>query len=320
MISVQAFRLDPTSSLPVREQIKAQIRYQVAAGLLYPGDQLPSLRDLAAGLAVNVNTAVRAVEDLVREGYLVSHQGRGVFVAEDPPGAAPGAALRSLLAGALASASEWGMSPSALAEAVTAQSQLARSPQPASGRVVLAATSRADLRALQRQLEAVLPGTTVVPSLPEELGHTAPSTPVAATLFHAAALEERGAVALAGKEDLEALRRLAALPRGTPVAVAAADWVQAARVRQSLERGGMGHLAFRLATSPVDLAAALDGAAVLLAAPSGRRMAEEARAARPDLPCLFEPISPPPEAVSALRHRLSAPQRPSRVAVRSSWV
>lgn len=317
---VQAFRLDPTSSLPVREQIKAQIRYQIAAGLLYPGDQLPSLRDLAAGLAVNVNTVVRAVEDLVQEGYLNSQQGRGVFVAEDPPGAAPGAALRSLLAGALASAGEWGMTPTALAEAVTAQSQLARAPQPSSGRVVLVATSRSDLRTLQRQLEAALPGATVVPALPEELGHTAPSTPVATTLFHAAALQERGPVALAGAEQLEVLRRLAGLPPGTPVAVAAADWVQAARVRQSLERGGMGHLAFRPATGPADLAAALDGAVFLLAAPSGRRIAEEARATRPDLPCLIESPTLPPEAISALRRRLSTPQPPSRVAVRSSWV
>jgi len=317
---VQAFRLDPTSSLPVREQIKTQIRYQIAAGLLYPGDRLPSLRDLAAGLAVNVNTVVRAVEDLVQEGYLISQQGRGVFVAEDPPGAAPGAALRSLLAGALASAAEWGMSPADLAEAVTAQSQLARPPQPATGRVVLVATSRADLRTLQRQLEAALPGATVVPALPEELGPTAPTTPVASTLFHTVALQERRPTALAEADLLVSLRRLSTLPPGTPVAVAAGDWVQAARVRQSLERGGMAHLAFRTVTVPDDLAAALDGAAFLLAAASGRKMAEEARAMRPDLPCLIEPVTPPPDAVSALRMRLAAPQRTSRVAVHSSWV
>jgi len=317
---VHAFRLNPDSNLSAREQIKAQIRYQIAAGLLYPGDQLPSLRDLAAGLAVNVNTVVRAVEDLVQEGYLRSQQGRGVFVAESPPGGAPGAPLRSLVAGALASAAEWGMTPPALAEAVLAQAQLARAPRPALDRLLLVGTSRADLRPLRRHLEAALPDVAVIPTLPEELGPVGPTTPVAATLFHAPALRDLGAVALAGSEELDALRRLDALPPGAAVVVAAADWVQAARIRQSLARGGLAHLAFRPVTGPAELAAALDGAACLLAAPSGEPIAAEARALRPDLPCLVEPRTLPPAAVTALRRRLSAPPRAPRIGVRSSWI
>lgn len=317
---MQAFRLNRDSCVPVKQQLQAQIRYQIAAGLLHPGDQLPSLRDLAAGLAINVNTVARAVEELVREGYLTSHQGKGIFVADDPPGPAPGAALRSLLAGVLATADDWGMDAEELALDLLSQALLARGPQAASGRVILVGTARADLRRLQRQLESQLPGAQVAPALPEELGQIPPSAPVAATLFHAPALRDRQPVVLAGPDARAALQRLQGLPAGSCVAVAAADRVQAARVQQSLEQGGLGHLRFRAATDPEGLLPLLSEAACLLAAPSGYPLADAARAARPDIPCIREPLVTPQEAVASLRRVLGSPARPPRVAVRSSWV
>jgi len=317
---VQAFRLNRESCVPIKEQLQAQIRYQIVAGLLHPGDQLPSLRDLGAGLAINVNTVARAVEELIREGYLTSHQGKGIFVANDPPGQAPGAALRSLLAGVLATADEWGMDPEELALDLLSQALLARGPAPAAGRVILVGTARSDLRRLQRQLESLLPGTQVAPALPDELAQVPPATPVAATLFHAPALRDRHPVVLAGHEAQAALRRLQDLPAGACVAVAAADWVQAARIRQSLEQGGFGHLRFRSATDAEQLTALLEEAACLLAAPSGSHLADAARAVRPDIPCIREPLTAPPEAVTSLRQALGGVSRPPRVAVRSSWV
>lgn len=317
---MQAFRLDRESCVPIKEQLQAQIRYQIAAGLLHPGDQLPSLRDLAAGLAINVNTVARAVDELIRAGYLTSHQGKGIFVADDPPGQTPGAALRSLLAGVLATADEWGMDPEELALGLLAQARLARGPRPAPNRVVLVGTARADLRRLQRQLESLLPTAQVAPTLPEELDQIPPATPIVTTLFHAAALQERQPVVLAGAEARAALKQLERLPAGACVAVAAADRVQAARVQQSLEQGGLRHLHFRPVTDAEGLAAVLPEAACLLAAPSGFQLADGARAARPDIPCIREPLAAPAEAVDTLRARLGSPSRPARVAVRSSWV
>lgn len=317
---MQAFRIDRSSPIPVKLQFKAQVRYQVAAGLLYPGDQLPSLRDLAEGLSINLNTVVRAVDELTAEGYLHSHQGKGVFVADEPPGGVPGPALRSLLAGTLASAQEWAMGPGELALAVLAQSQLARSPQAARARVLLVGTARADLRPLQRGLEAALPGVAALPTLPEELGALPPGTRVAATLFHTPMLAQHRVISLAAPDARAALAGLADLQPGSLVAIVAGDWVQAGRIRQSLERGGFGHLRFGLAASRGDLEPLLVEAAALLAAQSGRELAEEARAIRPDLPCVVEPLTLIPEAIAALRLSLGTTSQAPRVAVRSSWV
>jgi DNA-binding transcriptional regulator YhcF (GntR family) len=312
---VQAFSLDRESGIPVKLQFKAHVKYQIATGLLYPGDQLPPLRDLAAGLSINLNTVIRAVDELIEEGYLYSHQGKGVFVADEPPGPVPGAALRSLLAGVLGPAREWGMTPEDAALALLAHAHLARSPQQGSQRLLLIGTARADLRLLQRELEATLPHVAVVTALPEEAGRTAGYKVVVTTLFHG--LNRPGVITNGSPAEQESLARLAALPAGRVVAIAAGDWVQAARIRQSLEAAGLGHLRFTLAVHPADLPA---DTAFLLAAQSGRKLAEEARAARPDLPVLVEPVRVASEALAAIRQGLGSPNPAHRVQIRSSWV
>jgi GntR family transcriptional regulator len=69
------------SGTPIYRQIVDQVRLGVATGALGPGDAMPSVRSLADRLVVNPNTVARAYADLVRDGVLDSHQGRGVFVA-----------------------------------------------------------------------------------------------------------------------------------------------------------------------------------------------------------------------------------------------
>ncbi|MFZ5823147.1 MAG: GntR family transcriptional regulator [Bacillota bacterium] len=316
---MQAFSLDRESAIPVKLQFKAHVKYQIATGLLYPGDQLPPLRDLAAGLSINLNTVVRAIDELIDEGYLYSHQGKGVFVADEPPGETPGAALRSLLAGVLGPARDWAMSPEDVALALIAQGQLARAPQPATQRLLLVGTARPDLRLLQRELESALPTVTVVTGLPEELGRPGSFKIAATTLFHGLDPGPHQVV-LAGPAEVEALARLKGLPPGSAVAVAAGDRVQAARIQQSLESAGLVHLCYRPVARPAELAAALSGAAFLLAAASGRKMAEEAQAARPDLPVLVEPLQLPPEALAAIRQGLGSTAPAPRIQIRSSWV
>jgi GntR family transcriptional regulator len=81
MASRIQFRLDLRSGVPVYRQIIDQILGGSAAGSLQPGDQLPTVRQLAVDLSVNPNTVVRAYRELEIRGVLETHQGTGTFVA-----------------------------------------------------------------------------------------------------------------------------------------------------------------------------------------------------------------------------------------------
>ncbi len=72
--------LDYRDVRPIYGQIIDGFREQIAAGVLTPGEKLPSVRDLAAELAINPNTIQRAYRQLELEGWIVSIQGKGSFV------------------------------------------------------------------------------------------------------------------------------------------------------------------------------------------------------------------------------------------------
>jgi GntR family transcriptional regulator len=67
---------------PIYRQIVEQVRLGVATGALAPGDSLPSVRGLAEQHLINPNTVAKAYAELVRDGVLESHHGKGYFVAE----------------------------------------------------------------------------------------------------------------------------------------------------------------------------------------------------------------------------------------------
>jgi GntR family transcriptional regulator len=73
--------IDAASDVPIFRQIVQQIKTAVAMGRLQPEDPLPSVRQLAVGLAVNPNTVARAYLDLEIEGVIYKRQGAGTFVA-----------------------------------------------------------------------------------------------------------------------------------------------------------------------------------------------------------------------------------------------
>jgi GntR family transcriptional regulator len=66
--------------VPVYRQIMDQAKYYIASEALKPGDQLPSIRELAQALAVNPTTVVRVYADLEHEGIIEIRHGRGAFV------------------------------------------------------------------------------------------------------------------------------------------------------------------------------------------------------------------------------------------------
>ena len=67
---------------PIYEQIKDGLRKLIVTGAMAPDEKLPSVRALAAQLAINPNTIQRAYEALEREGYLCTVAGKGSFAAE----------------------------------------------------------------------------------------------------------------------------------------------------------------------------------------------------------------------------------------------
>jgi len=75
------FKLDLKSGVPFYRQIVDQIRYGIASKRLLPGEQLPTVRDLAVQLEINPNTVRKAYSELEILGILDTQQGTGTFVA-----------------------------------------------------------------------------------------------------------------------------------------------------------------------------------------------------------------------------------------------
>src|SRR5581483_994190 len=79
--AVIEFHLDPQSGVATYLQIVRQVKDALRLGTLDVGDQLPTVREVVADLAVNPNTVAKAYRELEREGLVVARQGRGTFVA-----------------------------------------------------------------------------------------------------------------------------------------------------------------------------------------------------------------------------------------------
>lgn len=76
------FHVDVRSGVPIYMQILNQVKRATASGLLKPGDQMPSVRELALELTVNPNTIAKAYQELERDGVIKTVRGIGTFVAE----------------------------------------------------------------------------------------------------------------------------------------------------------------------------------------------------------------------------------------------
>jgi GntR family transcriptional regulator len=86
-------RVEKGSSVPITRQVAEQIRAQCLSGTLPPGERLPSVRELARELAVNVNTIFRVYERLAADHLIEMRHGDGTFVL---PRAASAKAAREL--------------------------------------------------------------------------------------------------------------------------------------------------------------------------------------------------------------------------------
>ena len=73
------------SEKPIYDQIYSQVKSAIMKGVLKEGDALPSIRALARDLKISVITTKRAFDDLERDGFIHSVQGKGSFVAPSNP-------------------------------------------------------------------------------------------------------------------------------------------------------------------------------------------------------------------------------------------
>jgi GntR family transcriptional regulator len=87
-------RSDPT---PLHDQVAGQIRREIAEGEARPGERLPPAKDLAAVMAVNTNTVLRALRTLRDEGLLEFRRGLGIRVSGTPQRSAVAARARDLV-------------------------------------------------------------------------------------------------------------------------------------------------------------------------------------------------------------------------------
>lgn len=109
------FRLDFHEREPIYLQLVEQVKSMVASGVLKPGSQLPTVREVAADLRINFNTAARAYRLLHEEGIISTQQGRGTYVLEAPPAAESKRLkrdrLQSMVEGLLEEAKRFGFTP-----------------------------------------------------------------------------------------------------------------------------------------------------------------------------------------------------------------
>jgi GntR family transcriptional regulator len=76
--------IDTRDRTPIYAQLDRGLRAAIVTGRLRPGDQLPTVRQMAVELQVNANTVARVYAELEREGVLETRRGVGSFVAATP--------------------------------------------------------------------------------------------------------------------------------------------------------------------------------------------------------------------------------------------
>ena len=115
-----SLRID-ASGVPIYVQLREQLLQAIGSGQLSPGDQLPTMRQVAITLKVDLNTVQRAYASLERDGVLSTLRGRGTFVAQTPPPIDPAlrkSNIEGLAYKTIATARSLGIDPEDVARAI----------------------------------------------------------------------------------------------------------------------------------------------------------------------------------------------------------
>jgi GntR family transcriptional regulator len=109
------------SGVPIYVQIRDQVLAAIGAGAIKPGEKMPTMRQVAVALRIDLNTVRHAYEALARTGAIVILPARGTFVSEQPPAADSAARedrVDDLAYRTIASARASGIDPSAVAQRI----------------------------------------------------------------------------------------------------------------------------------------------------------------------------------------------------------
>ncbi len=107
------------NGVPIYVQLREQIAAALGRGVLAAGARLPTMREMAVALRIDLNTVQRAYGELERDGLITLTRGRGSFVAEAPPPRDAHAAADRVAAQAAAHARAAGIALDELAAALT---------------------------------------------------------------------------------------------------------------------------------------------------------------------------------------------------------
>jgi GntR family transcriptional regulator len=231
-------RLRLQRSLPVAEQLRAQIAHQVLAGVLRPGQRLPPVRVLAGFLRVHRNTVARVYRELVAGGYLQASPGRGTFVAPRRPGALD-ALVAERVDELVRLGRRAGLGTDDLVALLRARARTRQGPSP---RVLFVECNPVDVAYFTRALQEAL-GLDVRGCLLGDAPRAARQADlVCTTFFHvqevSRAVAGREVVGLVAMPDFATLERVASLAAGTAVAVVCATAEGARSKTTSLQAVG----------------------------------------------------------------------------------
>ena len=111
-------KLDHDRGVPLYRQIYDAVARGLGTGVLAPGEQLPTIHQLASELRVNPNTVARSYRDLERDGHISAQRGRGTFAAPRPtaPLDARASVLRDLFDRSVHEAGLHGITPREIAD------------------------------------------------------------------------------------------------------------------------------------------------------------------------------------------------------------
>ena len=86
---LMSFQLSSGSGVPAYLQVVQQVERALRMGVLQPGDQLPTVKEVVADMAINPNTVLKAYRELEVRGLVQGRQGVGTFVLRRPAGPPP---------------------------------------------------------------------------------------------------------------------------------------------------------------------------------------------------------------------------------------
>lgn len=256
-------RVNRGSGVPVHAQLRTQIRHLISTGVLKPGMQLPTVRQLAGFLRINRNTAARALAELHRDGFLQGQPGRGTFVADQPP-ARPGRAAQSLeriADDALERARRLGFTHEEVVATIAGRAPERRGAAGAT-RVLLVECNWPELSRYRDDLERELPvrvDRLLVDELPARVagkaGFLRDYRVVITTFFHVHEVKRAmppgapSVVALLSEANIATLLRLTELAEGTVVGLVCNTFTGSQNLLRSVQSAGLWHLSPVLAST-----------------------------------------------------------------------